>query len=249
LANDYATFRDEAWADRMGQLVRQSDPWHHLLSVRGDADFRFFASPWADLALYQAWDEAGGYGFMLERRRNQASTGRPIPQVNEQYGFEEQLAPGQTERARTAETRRRLAWQIAMAGGYQTTGERATSGTGRGADTGGGWLNGRGDDSMILLRSLAHLVHFFTQLEWWKLEPHPELAGEGSLCLAEPGRCYVVYQPQGGPATVALAAGTYRAAWFNPRSRKYTPLPPVQATRWTSPAPPGPEDWVLLLRR
>jgi hypothetical protein len=102
---------------------------------------------------------------------------------------------------------------------------------------------------MILLRGQGHLVRFFTHLEWWKLEPHPELTGEGSLCLAEPGRCYVHYLPKGGTATVALAPGTYRAAWFNPRRGEYSPLPSIQATRWTSPASPDPEDWVLLLRR
>ncbi|MCC6446617.1 MAG: hypothetical protein IT210_24580 [Armatimonadetes bacterium] len=64
--------------------------------------------------------------------------------------------------ARSADNRRRLAWGMAMAGGYQTTGER----TDRGTETGGGWINGRGDKTMVMLDGYAHMVGFFTRLEW-----------------------------------------------------------------------------------
>ena len=42
-------------------------------------------------------------------------------------------------------------------------------------DSGGGWRNGRGDDTMTMLRGYAHMVDFFTMFEWWKTEPHDEL--------------------------------------------------------------------------
>jgi hypothetical protein len=44
-----------------------------------------------------------------------------------------------------------------MAGAYQTTGETAKRGTGVWPDTGGGWVNGRGDDSMEMLNGMAHM--------------------------------------------------------------------------------------------
>ena len=66
---------------------------------------------------------------MLRNRREQAATGRPMPQINEEYGYEDACPnPGGQARqwpARTADTRRRLAWEITMAGTYQSTGERA----------------------------------------------------------------------------------------------------------------------------
>jgi hypothetical protein len=70
---------------------------------------------------------------------------------------------------------RRTAWDIAMAGAYGTTGESARRGTGIWPDTGGGWVNGRGDDTMTMLAGYAHMVDFFTSFEWWKTEPHDEL--------------------------------------------------------------------------
>ena len=50
------------------------------------------------------------------------------------------------------------AWDIAMAGAYQTTGETARRGTNVWPDTGGGWINGRGDDTMNMLKGYAHMV-------------------------------------------------------------------------------------------
>src|SRR5437867_13129334 len=72
----------------------------------------------------------------------------------------------------SAETLRRIAWDIAMAGAYGTAGESARRGVSIWQDTGGGWINGRGDDSMIMLKGYEHMVDFFTSFEWWKTGPH-----------------------------------------------------------------------------
>jgi hypothetical protein len=136
-----------------------------------------------------------------------------------------------------------------MAGCYQTTGETARRGTGYWPDTGGGWVNGRGDDSMVMLRGYAHIVEFFTHFDWWRTDPHDELVGKGAYCLAEPGRAYAVYLPRGGKATVRLEPGRYRASWFNPRSGETRALSAVEGPAWTSPESPDSGDWALLLRR
>ena len=195
--NEYRLFRDDAWAEKMGALLKKWDPYDHLTSIHGHGDFRFRKSTWADFAMYQMWDEAGGYQFMANNRSIQELLGRKMPQVNEEYGYEDHYPQawggGRKAPARSAETRRRLAWEMAMAGCYQTTGERADTGTGWGPDTGGGWLNGRGDDSMTMLKGYGHLMEFFTQFEWWKTEPHNEFVPNSRYCLAEPGRQYAVY--------------------------------------------------------
>ena len=47
------------------------------------------------------------------------------------------------------------------------------------------------------------------------LEPHAELSST-TYCLAEPGREYLVYQPQGGEEfTVRVEPGTYEVRWLN----------------------------------
>ena len=253
IANEYRHFRDDAWAERMGAFLKECDPYHHLMSVHGHEDFRFRTSPWADFAMYQSWDGGGGHAFMLENRRLQTETGRPMPQVNEEYGYEDHYphwgddptdAPG-----RNADNRRRLAWGMYMAGGYQTTGERADRGTGWGPDRGGGWVNGRGDDEMVMLIGYGHIARFFRSFAWWRTDPHDDLVNEGSVCLAEPGAQYAVYLPAGGSATVRLEGGPYSVRRYNPRTGRFTALGTASGPTWTSPPMPDGGDWAVSLTR
>lgn len=178
VTNEYHLFRDEAWANQMGALIKQCDPYDHLTSVHGHEEFPFRTSAWADFAMHQQWDESGSYHFLRACRDKQARTGRIMPQVNEEYGYEDHYPTWGGNRkvpARSADNRRRLAWGMTMAGGYQTTGERADTGAGWGPHTGGGWLNGRGDDSMVMLQGYGHIVDFFTAIPWWTLHPDDDL--------------------------------------------------------------------------
>ncbi|UCD58827.1 MAG: DUF5060 domain-containing protein, partial [Candidatus Hydrogenedentota bacterium] len=208
VTNEYQLFRNEAWANKMGAFIKECDPYDHLMSVHGHGQFPFRKSPWADFAMYQQWDESGGYQFMLENRLQQARIGRPIPQVNEEYGYEDHYPTWGGNRkapARSADNRRRLAWGMYMAGGYQTTGERADTGTGWGPDTGGGWINGRGDDSMVMLRGYGRIVDFFTSIPWWKLEPNNEFFQAPRLTSVRSELMHVVYtRDKAGKARIYL---------------------------------------------
>jgi len=146
---------------------------------------------------------------------------------------------------------RRTAWEIVMAGGYQTAGETARRGTNVWPDTGGGWLNGRGDDTMTMFEGYAHMVDFFTSFEWWKTAPHDELVNNGNYCLAKPGEIYAIYLPRAGSVTVRLQPGNYDARWWNATTGEKTALPPVNTNgaSWTSPPASGSNDWAMLLLR
>lgn len=112
----------------------------------------------------------------LAERKKQESLGRIIPQTNEEYGYEDHYPLWVKDfGADSADALRRTAWQIVMAGGYQTTGETARRGTNVLPDTGGGWMNGRGDETVTMLQGYARMVDFFMSFEWWKTEPHDEL--------------------------------------------------------------------------
>jgi hypothetical protein len=87
---------------------------------------------------------------MLESRKLQEKAGRIIPQTNEEYGYEDHYPDWAAPGSDSAEVLRRTAWDIYMAGGYQTAGESARRGTNIRPDTGGGWMNGRGDDTQTL---------------------------------------------------------------------------------------------------
>jgi hypothetical protein len=245
LGNEHDFHREfPKWCDWLGPLVKAWDPYDHLNSAHN----RIYRTPghtWNDLQLIQRWD-SGQNAFLLGERAQQAATGRVIPQINEEYGYEDlwEKTPGQ----RSADTRRRCAWEIAMAGCCQTTGETANRGTGFPPDTGGGWVSGRGDDTMTMLHHYAHLVDFFTSFDWWRAVPRNDLARGGALGLAETGKLYAVYLPRPASVTLTLEPGNYHARWFNPRSGQWSDAPVASGPRWTPPAPPDDGDWALLLR-
>lgn len=259
IANEYHLFRNEVWVEKMGTLLKQVDPAKHLISVHGKADFPFRTSLWVDVVLYQSWDECGGYQFITDCRQQQAQTGRIMPQVNEEYGYEDHYpvwgcGPTATKvpNGRSADNRRRLAWEIYMAGGYQSTGERASEGTGAGHDTGGGWINGRGDTSMTMLTGYHYIMTCFQKLAYWQMEPHNELVNYGNLCLAEPGQQYLVYSRLTDCRLVLpRSSGTYSVLMINPRTGDQQILPDCESSAnsaWQYPKNLI-DDWVFILKK
>ena len=257
VANEYHLFRNEAWVEKMGTLLKSTDPVKHLISVHGNGDFPFRKSHWVDLVLYQSWDECGGYEFMRQARDKQIASGTFMPQVNEEYGYEDTYptwgcgaTASKTENGRSADNRRRLAWEICMAGGYQTTGERANDGTGAGKDTGGGWINGRGNPEMTMLRYYGYLQDIFSQTEYWKMTPQPELVDYGNLCLALPGEQYLVYSRLSHCRLVLPNGNLYTVTMYNPRTGTSQPLPDCDVVNgaWQYPKDLS-DDWVFVLNK
>jgi len=265
LGDDLDSFRDEKWAHATGTMIENLDPYKHLATshpvYRQHQDR---ASDWFGFTSIQNWSHRQ-HALMLEEREIQKKTGRIIPQTNEEYGYEDHYphwAPAPP--LESAETLRQMAWDIAMAGAYGTAGESCRRGTNVWPDSGGGWINGRGDDTMVMLKGYEHMVDFFTSFEWWRTEPHDELVSKPAYCLAKLGEIYAVYIPlrplcvnvehfgyedECGDITIKLEPGTYNAKWFSATTGEVVPLPPVQGPSWTLPNPPGWMDWALLIEK
>ena len=249
LGDDLDGFRDDQWTHDTGTLIEQWDPYHHLATSHPmDHKHQDRASAWFGFTSYQEWSRQQ-HALMLESRELQQKTGRIIPQTNEEYGYEDHYPSWAAPGSDSADVLRRTAWDIAMAGAYQTAGETARRGTNIWPDTGGGWMNGRGDDTMTMFLGYGHMVDFFTSFEWWKADPHDELVDGGNYCLAEPGRTYAIYLPHAGKVTVRLEPGRYSAEWFSALTGEQIELPTVEGASWTSPPVPDTYDWAILLRR
>ncbi len=196
--------------------------------------------------LYQSWDECGGYNFIRKAHEEQQASGRIIPQINEEYGYEDHYPPwgcGATATKqphfRDAMHRIQLAWEMCMAGGYQTTGETAGEGTGAGNDEGGGWINGRGNDRMKMLSYYRIMRDCFEKTAWWKMEPANELVPYGDLCLADSSNEIIAYF-RTHHARVALPQGAiYTVRLIDPVSGKEEMIEDFKATNaaWQYPKP------------
>ena len=251
LGDDLDSYRNDAWTHATGTLIKEWDPYKHLATSHPvDNVHQDRTSDWFDFTSFQEWSRSQ-HAFMLAQRKQQQSLGRIIPQTNEEYGYEDHYPLwAQGLGSESADTLRRTAWEIVMAGGYQTAGETARRGTNIWPDSGGGWMNGRGDDTMTMFQGYAHMVDFFTSFDWWKTEPHDDLVNAGNYCLAKPGELYAVYLPHGGGVTVRLEPGSYEGTWWEAGSGRKTALAPfsMRSAPWTSSVPDD-KDWALLLRR
>jgi hypothetical protein len=95
------------------------------------------------------------------------------------------------------------------------------------------------------------------EVEFYRMQPHDELlVGQQALrvyALAEPGRQYLVFAPDGEPFALKLDEGEYRDnTWIDTRTGKKTPAPVVAGKGDKHPlafSPPDKAtDWVLILR-
>ncbi len=234
------------WPEITGYTVKAADPYDHLIGAHNRA-YRGDDSMWLDMQLLQWWG-AEPYRECRREREEQAQTGRLVPTVLDSFGIED--AWERVAGERSADVLRRRAWEIYMAGAYATFAESARQGTGVPPDTGGGWVNGRGDDNMRLLEGIAPIREFFAKFEWWRAEASPHLLEGEGFCLARSGEFYAVYSPRGASARLRLEGEDYRALRWNPRAGEWSELGAANGPVWTIPAHPDQGDWaVLVLRR
>jgi hypothetical protein len=80
------------------------------------------------------------------------------------------------------------------------------------------------------------------------LQPRNELSSS-VYCLANPGKEYLVYVPEGAPITVDLSAapGAFRVEWTDPRTGKSRAGGDVEGGAKRSIPSPNASDWVLRL--
>lgn len=100
-------------------------------------------------------------------------------------------------------------------------------------------------------RSLGYTRRYAERMNLADMTPRNGLASSG-YCLADPGREYLVYLPEGGEVTVDLtqAEGSFTVEWFNPsqdKTQKGDPLPGGDSRNLMSPFENA--DAVLYLKR
>lgn len=110
--------------------------------------------------------------------------------------------------------------------------------------------------------SMSFMARFLRSMEWWKLEPHPELVSDyaAKFCSAEPGRNYVVYARWGGVLKVDLRPSSetdeFRYTWIDLTGGTERSAGTVQGGAVREfhapedyPRAPLYKDWVLHVRR
>lgn len=114
MTSEYHPFHGGDW------VIKECDPCDHLTSVHWHGNFPFRAEPWANFAVFQSRKEYGGYNFMSNNCRAQENTAkRPMPRINEEYGYEDHHRSYPWDQARlwpsrTADNRRSARTKVSI---------------------------------------------------------------------------------------------------------------------------------------
>lgn len=259
----------------MARYIRDTDPYKHHIVVHTFPNWqdRVYSqltgeqSVLTGASLQMHWDQV--HQRTLQWRRASAAAGRRWVVANDEQGSAAHGVPpddgyqgfdGKDRQGKPVhnmhDIRKKVLWGNLMAGGagveyyfgYQLAENDLVAEDFRSRDK--SWDYCR------------HALEFFRgqRIPFWEMEPADALGGNakeenGTFVFARKGSVYVVYLPEGGPATLDLtgATGAFTVRWFNPRSGGALANGAVTRVRGGGSVslgePPGAGDWVALVRK
>ena len=213
-------------------LIKEMDPWQHMLSVHGlPGNFPFCNAKWADYVNLQTKMVTKVTPQILEDLNRfiiENYCGKPI------FASEVLWERNKYTPDLDGEGIRKAGWSILMAGGFFAY-----------ADHSHPKGQGHGDGQIYV----QHMFKFMEETRFWKMTPHNELVSKGNFCLADPGKEYVVYAPNGGEVTVDLTGSEkeFKCFFFNPRNGRHEKRKSIQGGKNIRFDAADEMDWVIHL--
>ncbi len=217
---------------QFASLIKELDPWRHMLSVHGTpGDFPFCDAKWTDYVNLQTKMVNKVTPEILEQLNRfiiKNYCKKPI------FASEVLWENNSYTPDLDGEGIRKAGWTILMAGGFFAY-----------ADYSHPKGQGHGDGQAYV----QHMFKFMENTHFWKLNPHNRLVSKGNFCLADPGREYVIYAPKGGEIIVDLTGSdkVFRYVFFNTRNGKYEKKESMRGGKRVRLGAPDGMDWVIHL--
>lgn len=233
LGNEHNEYRDAEWGNKMGDFVKEIDPYNRLSSAHAYADFFYGNSSWADFIITQQYGDLDSVHNWTLKYYNVKK-----PYINEEYGYEGS-ADKPVGHGMNSNWVRKCHWAIAMAGGYGTYGD---------------WSNGVSYFYMGIpgpgkaATELKQLKLLLESVPFRSMIPSDNLTTNG-YCLSQPGKMWLVYLPEGGSSEIDLTASetkTLSGRWFDPASGIYSSK--INLSRGKNIIKsPSEKDWAFLV--
>lgn len=222
--------------------------------------------PWFDLIAYQSGhgDSEEALRWLVDGPPAQNWKREPVlPIINQEPNYEHHLSYHGRKPFDAADVRRALFWSLLISptagvtyGHHSIWPWMEEEGIPLDHERSGRtppWHQGLESEGAA---SVRHLRDFFDTIEWWRLQPAPELLAEQPgetdvlrtvvVARTESGTL-VAYTPAGDPIRLdGKSVHVTRARWYDPRMGKWTPAQIDQDGRYN---PPSSSDWILLLSR
>lgn len=233
----------------IGQTLDANDPHERMIAIHPNGSVEVFAD--------ESWNSFGDYQQIYSSLHQSILTSRDHnkPVVNSEYAYYLRDANGDgvvdKKNSATLEEIRHATWDIVMAGGYFVTGWGTTY---FGGQRDPGPFNPDDPKNDVWEDDVQHIRTFFTDLEWWTLEPSDGLvSGPGTeYALAELGQQYVAYTRDGNGVNLSLGnvpVETYHVQRFDPRTGTYTDLSDYTGNGTVALTTPDNQDWIFVLTK
>ncbi|MBM3335411.1 DUF4038 domain-containing protein [Candidatus Sumerlaeota bacterium] len=212
--------------------IRKWDSYGNLITVHDDD--RTYTSGTYDILDFRSDQQHSKWGEKIIAQREQ----RRWPILNIEYGYERGVEdlPTYNVMQDWQEVLRRT-YEIYCAGGYCAY-----------YYSNAAWDLIKWDPEPPGWKRYRILRDFFEPTRWWGADPHPELVLKGvAWCLADPGREYIVFAPEGGELLIRLAEGKqYTITCLNPYTGEKMSLGKVEGGDCPINLQAG-HPWVLLI--
>ncbi len=230
--------------DYHGQLIKQTDPYPHPVSIQpGHADPEnigtnraFAATNWLDYIVHQLPYLFSGKNFTPDEVNAYILTDRIYnkPVVNDEFGYELASYQGNIF---SAERVRKYAWAVVMGGGFPSYGHAGTI----------RMIEPEAVDSPGA-HYMTNLYTFFEDKQWWEYAPNNALTDSG-FCLTGPVSDIIAYFPRNGIFQLDLGnqAISYQTRWYNPINGTYADSGYIYGDDWQEFTTPFENDAVLWL--
>jgi hypothetical protein len=226
--------------ERLGRLIKRLDPFGHLLAVHnrtGDDPYR--DADWTNYGVLQGPKTADPAVLSRGLLESHHPAKPLLAQETLWSGNKYHLA---NRGGYSDDELRKNAWVIQMSAATLVFADN--DGDSSSGFTGTMELDARKQHRHDIVR---RVWDFMETVSFREMRPRQDLVDRG-YCLAEPGRRYLVYLPEGGAVNVKAEGGPFRVEWINGRNTAERQAAGSSADGRGLTAP-GAGDWVLQLSR
>jgi hypothetical protein len=233
IAFEWAEFMRGSQVNRVAEFVDRLDPWDHLMTVHNHGLGSEPAGSDAWLDFYSIQEFAGTIGDAGEA--NDAVVGAEKPVFAQEVVWE-----GEEDGKLDDDEVRQGGWGVIVGAGLLNYAEQFFENGGVAYGDGGG---------LVYVKVMMDIAE---DLDYWRMTSRNDLVagGDEAYCLAESGRRYLVYAPNGGQVRVDLrdAPARFDAQWIDPRTGSVVASEGIAGGAYLDVgAPTSAADWVLVL--
>ncbi len=221
--------------NRLGRKIKELDVFGHLISIHNPGgDDPFKNEDWLSFVTLQGWKDTNLSGINKGLLKNHHDF-KPL------YAQEVFWPGNKYHNIHSKIDIRKKAFVIMMSAAainYADMDGNSSSGFSGSMDL--------SEKTQVNHDIVRKVWDFFETIPFYRMSPNQHIVDNG-FCLAEQGKQYLVYLPDGGVVNVAIKAGQYKVIWINAQNTSDRRYAGMTKDGKNLSIPNGGDDWLLYL--